>query len=719
VKAFGVRVLTIASGRISRWFVLILSIVILGGLGSLAGKLDSVVKNEAESFLPGSAESSKVLKDIKRYPNGQTASAVVLYYRPGGLRKSDLAQIQAARVKLNRNLPPFTLAAPPVVVSKNGTTALIVPELKFTGKSDVFKAAVKGIDNATTFSAPGLTRRLTGPVGLSNDAIKVFGNIDGTLLLVTGGLVFVLLVLIYRSPIFWLIPFISVLFAEGAARGLAYLLAKGGVVVNGQSQGILPVLVFGAGTDYALLLVARYREELRRHENKLDALHVALRRAGVPILASGLTVICALLCLTFAEVNGTAGLGPIAAMGIAVAMLTMLTLLPALLATVGGRKAFWPRIPHHGDSGADETHGFWRRVGEWVARRPRTVAACTTLLLLVLALGLLSFNTNLTQANGFRGDVPSVEGQKLLQAAFPAGASVPVDIIVPDAANVPRVVTAAEQVPGVESAVPGQRGPPGVRVEATLNVDPYSVKAYDVIPRIRTAVKHAGGDDVLVGGGTAQEADLRTAAARDTRVIVPIALAVVFLILLILLRAVVAPLMLIATVILSFAAALGIGSFFSIEVFGFAGLDPSYPLFVFIFLVALGIDYNIFLMARVREESVRHGTHVGMMRGLAVTGAVITSAGIVLAGTFSALAVLKLVFLTELGFTIAIGVLLDTFLVRSILVPSLTEMLGDRVWWPSKLWRREGYPPPEPEPDEPPSDRAPLTPSPAPGEARA
>ena len=713
------RILTIASGRIARFVVLGVWILVLAGIGSLAGKLENAEKNEASSFLPGSAESSKVLKNIRQFPGGETAAAVILYRRDGGLTPRDLAQIQAARARLNRNLPASVLAAPPIVVSRDHTTALLVPQLKFTGHQNIFEDAVKGMNRQTTFADPGLVRKLTGPAGFSHDAIKVFGNLNGTLLLVTAGLVFVLLVLIYRSPIFWLIPFSSVLFAEATARGIAYLLAKAGVVVNGQSAGILPVLVFGAGTDYALLLVARYREELRRHVEKRDALRVALRRAVVPILASGCTVILALLCLSFAKVNGTSGLGPIAAMGIAVAMLTMLTLLPALLATVGGRRAFWPRIPHHGDSGADETHGFWRRVGEWVARRPRTVAAGTTLLLLVFALGLFSFNTNLTQANGFRGDVPSVEGQKLLQAAFPAGSSVPADIIVPDAGKVPAVVAAAEHVPGVDTAVPVQRGPPGVRVAATLSVDPYSVKAYDVIPNIRKAVKAAGGDDVLVGGGTAQEADLRTSAARDTRVIVPIALAVVFLILVVLLRALVAPLVLIATVILSFAAALGIGSFFSIEVFDFAGLDPSYPLFVFIFLVALGIDYNIFLMARVREESVRHGTHTGTLRGLAVTGAVITSAGIVLAGTFSALAVLKLVFLTELGFTIAIGVLLDTFLVRSILVPSLTLILGDRVWWPSRLWRREGYPAPEPEPEEPPDERLPLRPSPAPGEAGA
>jgi RND superfamily putative drug exporter len=710
VKRAAFRVLTFAAGRKARFVVLAIWIVIVAGIGSLAPKLDNAEKNDSSSFLPGSAESSKVIKAIRQYPGGETAAAVILYHRSGGLSAHDLALIAAARARLNGHLPRYVLAAPPVAVSRDRTTALVVPQVKFTGKAEIFKAAINSINRQTTFGDPGLVRKLTGPAGFSHDAIKVFGNINGTLLLVTGGLVFVLLILIYRSPVFWLIPFSSVLFAEATARGIAYLLAKAGVVVNGQSAGILPVLVFGAGTDYALLLVARYREELRRHENKLDALRVALRRAGVPILASGSTVILALLCLTFAKVNGTAGLGPIAAMGIAVAMLTMLTLLPALLAIFGGRRAFWPRIPRHGDSGADETHGAWRRVGEWVARRPGKVALGTIVLLLVFALGLTDFNTNLTQASGFRGEVQSVQGQKVLQAAFPAGASVPVEIIVPPGSNLRAVMVAAEQVPGVVTVRPIQRGPPGVRLQATLGVDPYSVKAYDLIPNIRTAVKHAGGKQVLVGGASAQEADLRDAAADDTRLIVPLALAVVFVILLLLLRAIVAPLMLMATVVLSFVAALGIGSFFSTEVFDFPGMDASFPLFVFVYLVALGIDYNIFLMARVREETVRHGTHIGTLRGLAVTGAVITSAGIVLAGTFSALAVLPLVFLTELGFTIAIGVLLDTFLVRSVLVPALTFVLGDRVWWPSRLWRREGYPDPEPEPEIPPGERPALRP---------
>ena len=310
------RILTVASGRIARFVVLGVWVVVLVGVGSFAGKLESAEKNEASSFLPGSAESSKVLKDIRQYPGGETAAAVILYRRAGGLTPRDLVQIRAARARLNANLPRSALPAPAIRVSRDHTTALLVPQLKFTGHQNIFEDAVKSINRLTTFNDPGLVRKLTGPAGFSHDAIKVFGNINGTLLLVTAGLVFVLLVLIYRSPIFWLIPFSSVVFAEATARGIAYLLAKAGVVVNGQSAGILPVLVFGAGTDYALLLVARYREELRRHENKLDALRVALRRAGVPILASGCTVILALLCLSFAKVNGTSGLGPIAALSL-------------------------------------------------------------------------------------------------------------------------------------------------------------------------------------------------------------------------------------------------------------------------------------------------------------------------------------------------------------------------------------------------------------------
>jgi RND superfamily putative drug exporter len=369
-------------------------------------------------------------------------------------------------------------------------------------------------------------------------------------------------------------------------------------------------------------------------------------------------------------------LGPIGALGIAVAMLSMLTLLPALL-VICGRRAFWPFIPRYGGEGADETHGAWRRVGDRVAIAPRRVWIGTAALLAVFSLGILNFDDGLTQGNSFRGEVEAVEGQELLAKSFPAGANAPTEVFVPDAERVPAVTDALRAAPGVEDVRQAAEGPTGVLLNATLESPPFSTESFDLIPGIRAAAKEAGGAQTLVGGSTAIEADLREAAGRDTRLIIPIAIFVVFLILIVLLRALIAPLLLIAS--------LGVGALVFDVVFGFPGSDPSLPLFAFVFLVALGIDYNIFLMARVREETQRHGTRQGMIRGLAVTGGVITSAGIVLAGTFSVLAVLPLVFLTELGFVIAFGVLLDTFIVRSVLVPALVLDLGSKVWWPSKL----------------------------------
>jgi RND superfamily putative drug exporter len=462
------------------------------------------------------------------------------------------------------------------------------------------------------------------------------------------------------------------------------------VTINGQSGGILPVLVFGAGTDYALLLVSRYREELRQHEDKHDAMRVALGSAGPAIFASGLTVIAALLTLSIAEVNGTAGLGPIGAMGVGLAMISMLTMLPALL-TICGRGWFWPRIPHVGEVGVDETHGTWRRVGERVDRRPRAVWVTGTLLLLLLAANLVNLDTGLTSGNSFRGSVESVEGQKVLARNFPAGSSAPTDVIVPDRSRAAAVRSALAAQPSVSRVSGPVDGPPGARLTVVLRGDPYATSSFDQVATLRAVARRAGGAGVLVGGPTAQEYDLRKSATRDNRVIIPLTLLVVFLILAGLLRALVAPLLLVLSVILSFAAALGMGVFVSDAIFGFPGVDPALPLLCFVFLVALGIDYNIFLMARVREETQRFGTREGTLRGLAVTGAVITGAGIVLAGTFSALAVLPLVFLTEIGFIVAFGVLLDTFVVRSLIVPALVIDVGARVWWPSRLAREDVY----------------------------
>ncbi len=679
---------TVPAGRTAKWVVFLVTLVVFAGFASQAGKFEQAQKNETSSFLPGSAESVKALEQIKRFPGGAQAPAVIVYERRSGLTAADKQRIRETVGRLNADRLPLVGEARPPVLSPNGRAAIVVqPVEPGDGQGDTFQLAVQSIRDRAGGSGGGLQVKVTGAAGYSLDAIKVFGNINGSLLLVAALIVLVLLIVIYRSPIFWIIPFFTVLLAEGASRGLGYLLAEAGVTINGQSGGILPVLVFGAGTDYALLLVSRYREELRRHEDKHEAMAIALQSAGPAILASGLTVIAALLTLSIAEVNGTAGLGPIGAMGVAVAMISMLTTLPAAL-TICGRNWFWPRIPHLGEAGVDETHGVWRRIGDRVAVRPRAVWITGSIVLAILAANLLNLDTGLTSGNSFRGEVDSVQGQKILARNFPAGASAPTDVIVPDRERARAVAGALAARTDLVSRVSKPiEGPPGARLSVTLVGAPYDPESLSQVPELRRVAKRAGGEATLVGGPTAQEYDLRQSAARDNRVIIPLTLVVVFLILAALLRALLAPLLLILSVILSFAAALGTGVFVSDAIFGFPGVDPTLPLLCFVFLVALGIDYNIFLMARVREEAAKHGTREGTLRGLAVTGAVITGAGIVLAGTFGALAVLPLVVLTEIGFIVAFGVLLDTFIVRSVIVPALVVDVGRRVWWPSRLSR--------------------------------
>src|SRR4051794_1072749 len=689
------RLLTLPAGRRSKFLVAAVFILVSAVVGGLfAGKFEEAQKNETVSFLPGKAESVKSLKAVKRYPGGELQPAVIVYERKAGLTAADRARVLADRRAFQQKRPSIALPPGRPVFSPDGRAALFALPIRATGDSKRFEGGMDDIRGRVSGEKGGLTVKVTGAAGYGADAVKVFGNINGTLLGVTALIVLILLVIIYRSPIFWAIPFFTVLLAESAARGFGYLLAEAGVTINGQSGGILPVLVFGAGTDYALLLVSRYREELRRHEDKHEAMRVALRNAGPAILASGLTVIVALLTLTLAEVNATAGLGPIGAMGVFLAMVSMLTMLPALL-VVCGRRAFWSpfldTIPHVGDPGTDETHGAWRRIGERVARRPRRIWVAGTVVLILLALNVTQIDTGLTNGNSFRGSVESVQGADILARSFPGGLSAPTNVIVPDAARAAAVrASLLKRRDLVATVLPPQQGPPGTRLDVILRRDPFSTAAFEETPALRRVARAAGGPGVLVGGPTAESYDYRKSATRDNYLILPIALLVVFVILAVLLRALVAPALLVASVILSFFAALGTGIFFFNNVFGFAGVDPSLPLLAFVFLVALGIDYNIFLMARVREETLRHGTRTGMLRGLAVTGAVITSAGVVLAGTFSALAVLPLVFLTELGFIIAFGVLLDTFLVRSVIVPALGFDVGPRLWWPSRLAREDG-----------------------------
>jgi RND superfamily putative drug exporter len=473
-----------------------------------------------------------------------------------------------------------------------------------------------------------------------------------------------------------------------------YLLAEyAGLVVNAQSAGILTVLVFGAGTDYALLLVARYREELRRHHDRHDAMAVALHRAGPAIVASGATVVLSMLCLLLATTNSTRGLGPVAAVGILVGLAVMLTLLPALLVTVG-RWVFWPARPHEG-SAEPTTTGFWSRVGARIAKAPRPTWIITSVALGALAVGLTQLDaTGLTNKESFIDTPDSVVGEEVLARHFPAGAGNPVIVISQPGAAQP----VAEAVAGTDGIDAATVTPPVVQgdtafLEATLNAPADSQAAYDTVDRLRERLDGIAGAEAKVGGNTAINLDVQRAAAYDRNLIIPIILLVVFVILAVLLRAILSPLLLIATVVLSFAAALGASALLYRHVLGFGGADTSLPLFVFVFLVALGIDYNIFLMTRVREETPRHGTRRATLIGLAATGGVITSAGLVLAGTFAVLATLPVVAFAEIGIAVALGVILDTIIVRSVLVTALNLDIGPPIWWPSRLAKADDVDP--------------------------
>ncbi|HEV2774866.1 MAG TPA: MMPL family transporter, partial [Solirubrobacteraceae bacterium] len=447
--------LTIFAGRRAKWVIALvwLLAIAVSFAANLPGKFTDAEKNESTSFLPGDAESTRALAATERFQDGEIAPLVIVYRRDGGLTAADRRNIADDRATLNglrlRSTSPF--GAP--VTSRDGTSALLTAQITGDGEAETILDPVDAVRDRVSDPGGGLQAKVTGPAGYAADQIKVFEGINGALLGAGLLLVLILLALIYRSPIFLWIPLLAIIFAELATRALGYGLTEAGVTVNGQSSAILSILVLGVGTDYALLLVARYREELRHHEDKHEAMALALGTAGPAIFASGMTVIAALLCLMLADVNGTSGLGPIGALGVAVAMVAMLTLLPAWL-VIWGRKAFWPRIPRYGTEGVDETHGAWRRVGERVAASPRRVWVGTVALLLVLALGVLNFDTGLTSGNGFRDDVEAVAGQGLVDQAFPSGSNAPTDIVVPDPARVAAVREAVAAAPGVESVRP-------------------------------------------------------------------------------------------------------------------------------------------------------------------------------------------------------------------------------------------------------------------------
>jgi RND superfamily putative drug exporter len=687
------------------WFV------ITGIFGPLFGKLTSVQENNNSSFLPKGAEATKAQEAIGAFTSGETFNFPTLILFEG---KADPATFATINQRLSA-AGDLTLAGTDAKISDyimDGAQITAFPSQD--GKAILGNVPLDGnsiaellpndkpvlpavVEALREYVAPiaeelGVQTYVTGPGGLLGDLFGAFGTLDSTLLLTTLGVVALILIFVYRSPVLWIIPLLSALFALTMAGAIVYLLAKNDIIdVDGQSQGILSVLVIGAATDYALLLIARYREELHLHENRFDAMKTAYKGVWEPILASGSTVSISLLILLFSQLTNTAGLGPIGAIGIVCAMITILTLLPALL-LVFGRWIFWPRRPLF-DGDDHVMSGVWSKVAQGIGRNHRKAWVITGTVLLALA-----FTSTTLKADGigtvdtFTGNPESVVGQKLLLKHFPGGEGDPTQVVVSES-KLDEVALALSTAPGVTNVAPmmDPMNPSTLKIvngkailNLTLDKAPDSVEAGNDIPQIRQ-IAHAKDPSSLVGGTSAVYFDVRTANSQDNRTIIPIILIVITLILALLLRSIFSAIMLLGTVVLSYFATLGVCALVFNHVFGFAGGDNSFPLFTFIFLVALGIDYNIFLMTRVREESQKIGTREGVIKGVTVTGAVITSAGVVLAATFAVLGLLPLVPLAELGFAVAFGVLLDTIIVRSILVPALVHEIGPKIWWPSKL----------------------------------
>ncbi len=677
------RLARLPAGRVTKWLVvgfwLVLAVVAFGPSSSLT----DAQSNDAIAWLPDDAESTQVMQAASAFTDEDLVPTVVVYERDAGITGADRA---AVADQVSRIAGLDAVAGKPVgpVLSKDGQAVQVVVPLDSGGDWNTIGDAVGEIRQVTDDGPAGLSAHLTGPGGMAADSADAFAGIDGKLLLSALVVVVVILLLTYRSPVLWLLPVLSALVALVCAQAVVYLLAEhADLTVNAQSAGILTVLVFGAGTDYALLLVARYREELRRHEDRHEAIAFALHRSGPAIFASGSTVVAGMLCLLVASLNSTQGLGPVAAVGIVVALAVMLTLLPALLA-ICGRPFFWPVRPRFGS--ADHTRtGLWARVGSRIARRPRATWITTAVVLGVAAIGLVQLDaTGLQNKDAFYDKPASVVGEEVLNAHFPGGAGQPV-VVIANADRAEQVRSAFADTPGIAQVTEPVVKGDSAFLQGTLTSPADSQAAKDTVDRVRDAIHAVPGADAKAGGDTATLLDTLRASAVDNQVIIPLILLVVFVILALLLRALVAPVILIATVVLSFAASLGISALFFRHVFGFAGADPSLPLFVFVFLVALGIDYNIFLMTRVHEEAKQVGTRRGALVGLSATGGVITSAGLVLAGTFAMLATLPLVSFAEVGFAVALGVLIDTIVVRSVLVTALTLDVGRWMWWPSRL----------------------------------
>ncbi|MFE5893810.1 MMPL family transporter [Streptomyces sp. NPDC056462] len=688
-----------AAPRWARWLIpLVLLLVWLGiggTLGPYAGKLGEVATNDQAAFLPQSAESTKVLKAREAFDQSETLPAIVVWTADGD-RITAAQQTAATRAMGALAGVPGVVGRPsPALLSDDRRAIQAVVQLEPDLGEDL-PLALDAVREAAQ-GVPGAAAQIAGPAASQADLSDAFAGIDGLLLGVALGAVLLILLLVYRSV---LLPFLIILgsvFALGLACAVVYALAERDVVrVDGQVQGILSILVIGAATDYALLLAARFREELAVHGDRAAAAMAAVRRSFGAITASAATVALGLLALLASDLTNNRALGPVGAIGIVCAVLSTLTFLPAVLALLG-RTAYWPSRPKPTAQSAQGS-GVWRRVAARVDGRPRRVWLVTALVLAVFA----AFSPSLS-AKGvpldeiFVNDAPSVAAQKELGEHFPGGSGNPA-VIITDADRTAEVTAAAEDTEGVAAAdAVSASGRPGageplvvdgrVRIDATLEAAADSDTAKATVERLRENVHAVSGAGALVGGSTAQQYDTQQTSARDRTVIVPVVLAIILLILMLLLRSLLVPVLLVATVALNFLATLGVSALVFEHLLGFSGTDASVPLYGFVFLVALGVDYNIFLMSRVREEALVHGSRQGVLRGLTTTGGVITSAGVVLAATFAALMVIPLAFLVQIAFIVAFGVLLDTLVVRSLLVPALVIDIGRRAWWPSDLAR--------------------------------
>ncbi|WP_257429937.1 MMPL family transporter [Nocardioides carbamazepini] len=669
------------------WLMLAVWIGLVVGSFSLVGKLDSVTRDNQADYLPASAQSTKVLLAEAGLPGGEDGLLAVVYERAGGIEPGDREAAARGYTELAERFGNDTDAPAEIVESDDGTALMFGLPLDREWVLDEAEATTVADARALLADRPdGLNAYVTGPSAIGADMDEVFDSVDAKLMLVTAVVVALLLILTYRSPLLWLVPLASVGVAAIMSMGVVYALTQVfDFTITSMSSALMIVLVFGVGTDYALLLVSRYREELHRHARPIDAMLAALRGVGPAILASAGTVVAGLLCLLVADLNSSSGLGPVGAAGIVSALFVMLTLLPALLVVLG-RRVFWPFVPRLGVE-AQASGSRWARLGELVDRRRVVSWAVPLAVLGALSLGLVGASGSLPQLDQFARSAPdSVTGAKTIDERFPGQGGQPVRVMArPDQSR--EVLAAVESTPGVANAEIRRASDDWVEIIAIPVDSPESAGETATIKRLRAHLHEVAGDAALVGGPSAELLDTDETNKSDRNLVMPLILLVVLLILGLLLRAITAPLLLMATVVVSYFGALGLCNLLFDQVLGFGGWESSVPLIGFLFLVALGVDYNIFLMTRVREEAVRHGTVEGTNRGLAVTGGVITSAGIVLAATFAVLATLPLVMLIQIGILVAVGVLIDTLLVRSIVVPALTMSLGSRIWWPSKLWR--------------------------------